>query len=114
MCHSIARMEEGKWREEAKVGGNSEVEQEVKEEGLCAVHTVHCKLITAHFVIGKMYVVRSIGDEKRVRLRFESESHYTAHCTLHTTHYTLHTTHFTLHTAHCPLPTAHCTFHNKV
>ena len=89
MCHSIARMEEGKWKEEAKVGGNSEVEQEVKEEGLRAVQTVHCKLITAHFVIGKMYVVRSIGDEKRVRLRFDSEPHYT-----------LHTTHFTLHTAY--------------
>ena len=38
-------MEEGKWREENKVGGTARYSKEVKEEVLCAVHTVHFKLI---------------------------------------------------------------------
>ena len=38
ICHSIARMEEGKWGEEEKVEGSREVEKEVKVEVLCAVH----------------------------------------------------------------------------
>ena len=39
ICHSIARMDERKLRERGKVkaGGHREVEQEVKEEVLCAV-----------------------------------------------------------------------------